>query len=258
MGERTEYAPGTFSWTDLTTPDQEGSKAFYGALFGWVAEDMPVGDDTYYSMQRLDGKDVAAISPQPQQQRDAGVPPAWNTYVAVQDADAAAGRARELGATVHAEPFDVLDAGRMAVIQDPQGAWFLLWQARRHVGAALVNTPGAWCWNELASPGMDASSDFYTGLFGWTLAPFEGGDAPYLVISNAGRGIGGIRPPQPGEPAYWLVYFATDDIDASLSRAEELGGTRLAGPTDIGIAKIGVVQDPQGAVFALYDGQLEP
>src|SRR3954451_14211535 len=128
MGERTEYAPGTFCWTDLTTTDQDAAKAFYGGLFGWEADDIPVGDEMVYSMQKLDGKDVAAISPQPQMMRDAGAPPTWNSYVSVEDADAVTEKAKELGATVQAPAFDVMESGRMAVIQDPQGAFFMPWQ----------------------------------------------------------------------------------------------------------------------------------
>src|SRR5438067_6959681 len=164
MGERTQYAPGTFCWADVATTDQEGAKAFYGALFGWEIEDLPAGDGVSYSMARIDGKPVAAISPQPEQQREAGVPPMWNSYVSVESADAAADRAKELGATVHAPPFDVMQAGRMAVIQDPQGAFFMVWQAGQNFGAELVNVPGALCWNELASPDLDASAAFYSGL----------------------------------------------------------------------------------------------
>jgi uncharacterized protein len=259
MGERTQYTPGTFCWTDLTTTDQDAAKTFYGGLFGWEAEDMPVGDGVYYSMQRVDGKSVAAISPQPQPQRDAGVPPTWNSYVSVEDADAVADKAKELGATVHAPPFDVMEAGRMAVIQDPQGAHFLLWQAKNHIGAALVNAPGALSWNELASPDLDASSTFYSSLFGWSVEPFEGSPQPYLTIKNGDANNGGIRElDSPGPPPHWLVYFAIDDIDAGLATVERLGGTKHAGPIDIGIAKIAVVADPQGAIFALYAGQLEP
>src|SRR3954451_18832851 len=119
MAERTSYEPGTFCWGDLTTTDQEGAKTFYSGLFGWDAADMPMGDDAVYSMQRVRGKDVAAIAPQPPQQREAGVPPAWNNYVSVESADGTAERAAELGGNVHAPAFDVLEAGRMAVIQDP-------------------------------------------------------------------------------------------------------------------------------------------
>jgi uncharacterized protein len=257
MGRRTEYKPGTFSWADLTTPDQDDAKRFYSALFGWEANDSPVGDGIVYSMMRLGDDDVAAISPQPQQQREAGVPPMWNSYVTVESADASAERAAGLGATVHAPPFDVMDAGRMAVIQDPQGAFFMIWEPKANIGAALVNAPGAICWNELGTRDPEASAAFYGDLFGWKAQPFEGMD-DYLVIMNGERSNGGIRTiDDPDEPPYWAVIFATDDIDASLAKVEELGGTKHMGPTDIGIAKIGVVQDPQGAWFVLYDGELE-
>jgi uncharacterized protein len=259
MGERTQYIPGTFCWTDLATTDQQAAKAFYGELFGWEAEDLPVGDGASYSMMRLDGRDVAAIATQPQQQRDAGVPPAWQSYVSVESADASADRARELGAAVHAGPFDVLDVGRMAVIQDPQGAFFMLWEPRSHFGAGLVNAPGALAWNELASPDHEASAAFYGDLFGWETSQFEASPDPYFVISNRGHGNGGIRPEQPpGTPPSWLVYFGIDAIDAGLAKVEQLGGSKLAGPIDIQIAKVGIVQDPQGAVFAIYDGEFEP
>src|ERR1700740_3460182 len=102
MGERTQYTPGTFSWTDLNTTDQDAAKDFYTALCGWEITDMPAGEGIVYSMAAIDGKWVAAISPQPQQQREAGAPPSWNSYVTVESVDDAAARAQELGATVHA------------------------------------------------------------------------------------------------------------------------------------------------------------
>ena len=259
MGERTQHTPGTFSWTDLNTTDQGAAKAFYSGLFGWEITDMPAGEGVEYSMAAIGGKWVGAISPQPQQQRDAGVPPAWNSYVTVANVDESAAKAGELGATVHAPPFDVMEAGRMAVIQDPQGAWFLLWQPNQHKGAQLVNAPGALCWNELGSPDLDGSAKFYGDLLGWTSEPMEGGDMPYLVVKTAdGHTNGGIRPPMPPDtPPFWLVYFATDDLDATLSKVTDLGGNVLMGNTDIGIARIAVAQDPQGAVFALYAGRLD-
>ncbi len=259
MGERSGYAPGTFCWVELSTTDLEGAKAFYSGLLGWQAEDMPVGEGEVYSMQRVDGKDVAAIARQPQQQRDAGVPPVWNSYVSVQSADAAAERAKELGANVHAGPFDVMEAGRMAVIQDPQGAFVMVWQPGRHFGAALVNAPGALVWNELSSPDLEASSAFYSSLFGWTIAPFEESPERYLSIKVGDANNGGIRELNPpGMPPNWLVYFGVDDIDQSLARVAELGGGTVAGPIDIQIARIAVVSDPQGAMFAIYAGELEP
>jgi predicted enzyme related to lactoylglutathione lyase len=260
MGERTHYAPGTFCWAELTSTDQAAAKDFYGAVLGWEANDVPVGDGAVYSIMRVDGKDVAAISFQPQAQRAAGVPSLWNSYVSVTDVDATAERAKQLGATLHAPPFDVMQAGRMAVIQDPQGAFFMLWQPGEHIGAKLVNAPGALSWNELASPDLDASAAFYGELFGWTTAPFEGSPTPYLTIKNGDANNGGITPltGPPGVPPHWLVYFATDDLEAALAKVEQLGGGKLAGPIDLPMAKIAVARDPQGAVFALYHGALEP
>jgi predicted enzyme related to lactoylglutathione lyase len=257
MGERSGFAPGTFCWSELATGDQGAAKEFYAGLFGWVADDRPLEGDMYYSMQVHRGKPVAAIAMQPQQQRDAGVPPLWNSYVWVDDADAVLERAKGLGAAVHAPAFDVLTAGRMAVIQDPQGAYFMLWQPRDHRGAGLVNAPGALVWNELQSPDPDASASFYGDLFGWEIEQFPGMQERYLAIRNAGANNGGIRDLTPPTPPSWLVYFGVEDIDLALATVDQLGGSTLAGPIDIERAKIAVVADPQGAVFALYAGLLD-
>jgi predicted enzyme related to lactoylglutathione lyase len=253
------YTPGTFCWTDLTTTDQTAAKIFYSGLFGWEAADAPVGDGVVYSIMKVDGRDVAAISPQPQQQRDAGVPPLWNSYVSVESADATLERARELGATVHAPAFDVMDVGRMGVVQDPQGAYFLAWEPKSRIGAALVNAPGALCWNELGTTDTDAAARFYGDLFAWSVEEVAGGPMPYLTVKNAaGWNNGGIRPVMPpGRPPSWIVYFGTGDLAASLAAVNELGGGQLMGPIDIGMGKIAVVRDPQGAVFTLYEGQFE-
>jgi hypothetical protein len=258
MGERTKYSPGTFSWTDLTTTDQDAAKQFYGDLFGWELVDNPIGDGMVYTTARIDGKDVAAISPQPEQQREAGAPPAWNSYVTVEAADDALAKAKELGATVHADAFDVFDFGRMGVIQDPQGAYILVWEPKAHIGASLVNAPGALSWDELATPDLDASSEFYSELFGWTVEPMEGSEMPYrLIKTSSGASNGGMRPAQEQEPPYWLVYFGADDIDATVGKASEGGANELLGVTDIGMGKIAILQDPQGAVFALFSGQFD-
>jgi uncharacterized protein len=260
MGERTSYSPGTFSWTDLSKPDQEAAKAFYGELFGWEPDDRPVGDDVVYSMMLLGGKEVAAIGPQPEQQREAGSPPLWNSYITVESADDTLARAEELGATVHAPAFDVLDVGRMGVVQDPHGAFFMPWEPKTNIGAQLVNAPGALCWNELASSDVEASAAFYGELFGWTSEQFPGVEMPYLIIKNAdghtNGSISGMAPP--GTPPHWLVYFGAESADTAVEKVVELGGNRLVEPTDIGDAgRIAVVQDPRGGAFALYSGRFE-
>jgi predicted enzyme related to lactoylglutathione lyase len=260
MSTRQNYSPGTFSWTDLTTPDQEAAKAFYSRLFGWEADDRPAGEGITYSMMQLDGEYVGAISPQPQQQRDAGAPPVWNSYITVESADDALARAAELGGHVHADAFDVFDAGRMGVIQDPQGAFFLVWQPNQHIGASLVNAPGALAWNELHVPDLDAAESFYGQLFGWTTERFPSEELDYRVIKNAeghtNGGMSGMLPP--GTPPHWLVYFGTEDIGATAAQAGELGGSTLMEPMDLGPQmQIAVVQDPQGAAFALYAGHFD-
>src|SRR5690348_17029020 len=136
MGERTSYAPGTFSWAELATSDAEGAKGFYTRVFGWDYDDRPMGEGQVYSMAKRDGGTVAALFASDQ-------PPHWNCYVTVASADDAAARASELGANVVAEPFDVMDVGRMSVIADPQGAMLCLWEPRGNPGAGRVNQPGA-------------------------------------------------------------------------------------------------------------------
>ncbi len=261
MGERTEHKPGTFSWVDIATTDQEGAKAFYSGLFGWETEDLPAGDGISYSMARIGGKAVAAIAPQPQQQRDAGVPPMWNSYVTVASADDAAAKAQEAGATVHAPPFDVLDAGRMAVIQDPTGAFFMVWESKQSIGAECVNEPGTLTWNELHVGDPEAAAGFYSQLFGWTTQDIDMGDGrTYRTVYNGERMNGGILPhPQgPQAPPYWLPYFVSEDAAATLTRAEELGGSTAAAPMQLPTgATIAVAQDPQGAYFALFEGETE-
>jgi predicted enzyme related to lactoylglutathione lyase len=259
MGERTNYTAGTFCWTDLNTTDQQAAKFFYTGLFGWSTEDMPIGDGAVYTIASVDSKPVAAIAPQPQAQRDAGAPPAWNSYVSVASADAALARAKGLGATVHADAFDVLDAGRMGVIQDPQGAHLIVWEPKQMIGASLVNVAGALTWNDLAAPDLQDAGSFYSALFDWTIEPVPGTEMPYHVIKNsAGRNNGGIHPVMPpGTPPRWEVYLGTNDIEASLARVDELGGRKLMGPMPAGPGTIAVVQDPQGAVFTLYAGEFE-
>jgi len=258
MGQRTSFPPGTFSWADLSTSDVDGAKAFYAGLFGWEAQDLPIGPGEIYSMQQVRGQNVAAISAQRPEQAQAGIPPLWNSYVTVADADATAARAAELGGTVHAPAFDVMDAGRMAVIADPQGAVFSVWQPKDNIGAQLVTTPGALCWNELTTSDPEGAKAFYTELLGWATQPMEGGPVPYNVIMVGERSNGGIMEAPDGVPTAWTPYFAVEDLDDALARVDELGGATINGPMEIpDLARIAVVRDPQGAVFALYAGRLD-
>jgi predicted enzyme related to lactoylglutathione lyase len=257
MGERTSHAPGTISWADLATSDQEGAKAFYSALFGWEFEDMPAGEGVVYSMARLRGKYAAAVSPQQQAEAAQGVPPHWNVYVTVEDVDATTGKAGEGGGQVFAEPFDVFDAGRMAVIADPGGAALCLWQPGRHIGAEIVNVPGAFTWADTAAPDPQTAQAFYSGLFGWRFEPMSE-EPPYWVIFNGDRSQGGMTVPPPEVPPNWFPYFAVEDVEASMKAAEGAGGTPFAGPIDIpNGGRFAHIQHPQGAAFALFAGEFD-
>ncbi len=255
MAERDSYKPGAFSWAELLSNDTEGAKAFYTGVFDWSYEDNPVGEGGVYTMFSIDGRHVGALHAGQQE----GMPPVWNSYVTVEDADSGTERAKELGATVLAGPFDVLEAGRMSVIQDPQGAVFSIWQPRDHPGAALVNAAGALTLNQLNTSDPDAAGGFYAGLFGWEVRQEESPGPRYFGLYNDGRLNAGMMDLPEGSPAppHWLVYFGSDDIDASAGRVAELGGQLLVPPMPIPAGRIVVAQDPQGAIFALFEGRFD-
>jgi uncharacterized protein len=250
MGERTEYAPGTFSWADLSTTDTDGAKVFYTGLFGWDTEDTPIPDGGVYTMLLKGGKPVAALSAAME-----GQPSAWNSYVTVESADDAAAAAGENGGTVVMEPFDVMDVGRMAVIQDPVGAVFAVWEPRASIGAQRVNEPGALTHNQLNTNNPERAQEFYAGVFGWRFEKVaDAGDQAYWGIYNGDRLNGGILEES---PSAWLVYFGSEDVDVDAARIGELGGTVMVEPTPIPGGHILVAQDPQGGVFALFSGRFD-
>jgi predicted enzyme related to lactoylglutathione lyase len=249
MAERTSYAPGTFSWAELATSDAGAAKSFYTTLFGWDYEDNETGNGVY-SMALLGGRHAGALFASERQ------PPHWNCYVTVASADESAALAASLGATVVSEPFDVMDAGRMAVIADPVGASLCLWEPRAHIGATVVNAPGALNWTDLVTPDLAASSEFYGGLFGWTISELEGAGG-YRVIKNGERDNGGVMPVGPGTPASWYPYFGHPDVDRLIAEIGGLGGQVLNGPMKIWEGTIAVLGDPQGAVFAVWTGRYD-
>ena len=257
MGERTEHPHGTFSWADLSTDDHEGAKRFYAGLFGWEIEDMPAGDDMTYSMARLDGKDVAALF-----KGDGTLPVHWNSYVTVDDIDAMPEKVKSAGGNVMAEPFDVMESvGRMAVIQDPSGAFLNLWQAKDSIGAGLVNVSGALTWNDLNTTDPEKAMTFYGDIFGWTFEKVPDDATEYWVIHNGGRTNGGVRPidnSQEGDvPAHWLPYFACSDVEQARTKVEELGGRTFFGPMEVPQGGFVIVGDPQGGAFALFAGEFD-
>jgi len=253
------HAPGAFSWPELSTTDQKAGCAFYTALFGWDLREQPMGPGDVYSMFQMRGKPVAAAYTMRDDERQMGVPPHWNSYVTVANVDDSAKKAQSLGGKVVAPPFDVMDAGRMAVLQDPTGAIFQIWQAKKSIGAMILNEPGALCWTELTTTDTKAAEAFYTSLLGWKAkhgAP--GAPMEYTEFSVGGTPSIGMMPKPEGMPAhipsYWMPYFQVASADASAAKAQQLGGKLMVPPQDIpNTGRFAIVTDPQGAMFAVFE-----
>ena len=247
-----KYAQGTPSYVELMTPDQEAAKAFYGPLFGWEFEDVPMGDAGYYVAVAKDGDSVAGISGQMPGME--GHPAFWGVYLTVDDVDAVAGKVAGAGGEVEAEPFDVMDLGRMAAIKDPTGARVNLWQAGATIGTTRANEPGTPIWNELITADVASATRFYGDVLGvsWEEMPMEGGPA-YTCLVVDGRQVGGATPPpMEGIPPHWNVYFNVVDTDATIAQATGLGGSVVAPAFDVpGVGRMAVLADPQGGMFNL-------
>ena len=246
MTEKTSYQPGEFCWAELATSDGNAAKRFYTALFKWTPDEGPMGpDQPPYVMLKIGGRDAAALY------ENKETPPHWNSYVSVTNVDETAKKAKASGATIVAEPFDVMTVGRMAVIQDPQGAMLCLWQPKEHIGARVTNEPGAMCWNELYTPDIAGSRKFYSDLFGWKLKVSD----EYTEIHVGERGTGGmmqIREEMKGMPPHWMPYFLVEDCDATANATKAGGGQVHMGPWDIpNVGRIAILGDPQGASFAV-------
>ncbi|MGV1048540.1 MAG: VOC family protein [Solirubrobacterales bacterium] len=255
MSERTSYAPGTPCWVELSgTPDVEASEAFYRELLGWEMPELPSSAELGgYRRAKKDGKDVAGVSPK----MDDAQPTVWATYVSVADAAAAMAKVREGGGRAIVEPMDVRGLGTMAVFSDPTGAVCGFWQPGTFAGAELVNEPGAFAWNELATRDPDAAKAFYGAVFGWGSEDHEMGEmGTYTEWKLGDASLGGMldmgntqMPPE--VPPHWLVYFAVESTDATLETVKSAGGSVSFGPVDIPAGRFAVLSDPFGAAFAV-------
>lgn len=250
MVEKTGYEPGTPCWVDLTTPDIEGAARFYSGLFGWEAVDQG-SEFGGYRMCLLHGKPVAGMGPAQQP----GTPPNWTGYVAVTDADTATKAVTAAGGQVFVEPMEIPGTGRMGILADTGGAAFGVWQPRGFAGAAVVNEPGAVCWNELMTRHPEAAKNFYQAVFGWEPEVQPMGDYDYTTWSLGGQQVAGMLPMGeqfPAEvPPFWLTYFAVEDADATAADAAQLGGQVSMPPTDIPVGRFAVLTDPAGAAFGV-------
>ena len=273
MPERDGYIPGVPCWVDTSQPDPEAATDFYGGLYGWEFEDvMPEDSDGKYFIASLHGGRVAAVGSIPEGAPEMAV---WNTYIWVDSADETASKARDAGGTILNEPFDVMDAGRMAVFSDPEGAVICVWEANENKGAQVVNDPGTLNFNNLNTRDAEGAKKFYGAVFGWETLDLGGG-AEFWTVPGYGDHLETIHPEirkqvkeaggpegfenvvasmvplgddQPDTPAHWSVTFATDDPDRDAAKAKELGGKVIAEPMDAPWTRMTVLADPAGATF---------
>lgn len=247
------YKNGVPCWVDMGSPDLRASLDFYGGLLGWSGEIGPE-EIGFYTNCAVRGKRVAGMMKLP----DPSMPIAWTTYLAVDDVDATVARAEEAGATVAFEALDVMELGRMALLSDPTGAVIGLWQAGTHIGAELVNEPGALMWNELMTRDGKAAREFYGAVFGYTFEDMSSEGMEYFLFKVDDRPTGGFMTLDanwPDEvPAHWGVTFCTDDTDAAAARVREAGGAVTAEPTDSPYGRFAGFKDPHGAMFAVIQG----
>jgi len=242
--ERTSYVPGTPCWVDLGTPDQQAAARFYSGFFGWEATMDPRPEAGGYGMFKLRGRLVAGLGTQ-----TSPGPPYWAVYVSVTDLDDTCARVGANGGKVVAGPMDVFDAGSMAVAQDSCGCFVSIWQPKVHIGSELVNEPGAFTWNELATTDLPKARGFYTSVFGWGTQ--ENANDQAAIFTVEGRVACGAHAAGPGESPAWSIWFAVEDCDASAAKASELGGSVVVAPNDMGFGRGAVVADPQGAAFGI-------
>jgi hypothetical protein len=252
----TQHAPGTFSWPELATTDPVAAKQFYATLLGWQVQDHDMGVHGTYTVFRLGDRDVSACTTLMDALRAAGIPPHWLSYATVDDADAAVARADAAGGRIVQPAFEASDLGRMAVIADPSGGVFAVWQPRKHIGAGTLGEPGALGWTQLNAAEPERVKPFYASVFGWTHRddPMPWGGTYTTWLRADGTPAGGMMPMPPGAgmPSHWLSYFVTANVDASHAKAVELGAKSYVPPTDLpGGGRFAVLADPQGATFGL-------
>lgn len=254
MQEVKSYPDGIFCWIDLATVDLAGAKAFYGGLFGWQAEDVPTDQGTTYTMFQIDGKNVAGGGELSQEMREQGMQPYWSSYIKHDDVDAIAQKITDAGGNLMFPPMDVMEAGRMTMAVDPTGAFFGVWQPRNHIGAQIVNSPGALVWNELQTPNVESAKEFYTSVFGWSHQTDQNGYVVLLREERAHAGMMQIDESWGDVPPNWAVYVMVEDVEAIGARAKELGANLLTEVSSAGeLGRFVVIQDPQGAVLTAME-----
>ncbi len=248
---------GTFGWIDVMTTDASVAVPFYEKVFGWTTQEMPGGVGPYHMFFQGD-QPAAGLGEMSDEMKQQGAPSAWNSYVEVDDLEAAVGRVPDLGGAVVVPPMPAGEYGRLAVIRDPAGAHVSLWQNNEKPNRGTYNEAGFLTWNEHVSRDTAAAREFYSALLGWEWDEMEMPQGTYWVIMNDGRANGGLMAMTdewPAEvPAHWSVYIGSDDVDASAEAVKAAGGQIVVEPMDISVGRFCVAQDPTGAAFTIFKG----
>jgi hypothetical protein len=250
-----KHAPGNFCWLDLGTTDSSKAKEFYIKLFGWEPRDVPMGDNSFYTMLNLQGQAAAALYELSPEMKTQGIPAHWLLYIAVESADEIAAKVPQHGGTIMGGPFDVLDVGRMVLMKDPQGAAVAAWQPKSHLGAGIIGEIGSLCWSELNTSDSLGAEKFYASVFGWDVRTGPMGAGTYtewLVGGKSAAGMMQILPEWGPVPPHWLAYLRVGNCEETVAKAVAMGAKNLVPPMDVPkVGRFAVIQDPQGAVFAV-------
>jgi uncharacterized protein len=245
---------GRFCWIEANQVDSQAGKGFYSSLFSWELQDFPMGEGGVYTVFKKGGKVVAGLFQLTPELLEAKVPAHWISYISVPDIEEGSRRVLELGGKVVKAPFDIQGSGKMAIIQDPAGAHFALWQSVQPMDPLLAGETNSYCWLELVVRDIDKAGAFYSQLFGWNCVVDHSMGRPYSLFSLDGRPFAGmmaIEESWGAVPPHWLIYFAVEDIEGMAAKIQNLGGKAITPIMEI--AKVGrfvTVADPQGAVFA--------
>ena len=250
----TDLKTGAFSWVDLTAHDMNAAKKWYGDLFGWTAVDQDTQGGPPYAMFQSGGRNVGGLGQCSDEMKAQGVPPMWNSYVLVDNAQETEGKVREFGGKVTVPTMKVMDAGSLAFFQDPGGASFAVWQPDKHKGAGLYNRPVSLGWNELLTRDVSKVKDFYGKVFGWEFSEMDMGPMKYTMVKNQGRDNGGFLPmdeKMQGIPSHWMIYFVVENCDATVEKATSTGGSVRVPAVDAPPGRFAGLADAQGAGFSV-------
>jgi predicted enzyme related to lactoylglutathione lyase len=262
MPVRQDFQPGQFCWIDYAAHDLDAASAWYATLFGWTEDRQETHGGPAYAFFVKDDVPAAAGGQMVDEMKAQGIPPMWNSYVCVEDCEAAEREAAALGATITVPTMEVPGHGKLCFIMDPAGASIAMWQQTGEGPGVRTAEPGCLSWNELMCRDVAGAREFYSKLFGWEYQDLPMDGIEYTLIKSHDSDTGGMMAMDgeqfEGVPNHWMVYFAVADCDAMAAQVAETGGVIMVPPTEIPVGKFSVLRDPQGGVFSIIQTAEHP